>query len=857
MTSKFGNGDNRLKASLNHTLLARLFSRGGTTPVEPRFNRAGAQLRTFVDRVTAFAAFREEQARSRDAVRVLDLVGVGGIGKTRLLKELRESVKDEARTALLDLQVPAMRQQEAALAALRRELGRQGLRFDRFDIAYAVLWQRLHPHLHISRAELPFVEEGSILTTVLDAATGTPVFGTAMTILKIIKKAQHRARQRYRIHEDERLKSLDDLGNSELVDAITYFFAADLRENLGTQSFVLFIDAYEALVPEPVRVGRASNADVWLRDLVVQLDKFLVVVASREPLAWEQHNTDWSSVVRYARIDALPMDARMELLTSSGIADPMERAMIADASAGVPFYLHLAIDTRTHTGQSTLSIGSREEILQRFLQHVSANEIRLLELLSTARTFDFEIFRELANAYSLPSDRLTWESVTSYSFVYPASSMGCRLHQLMRAELRRRLPSAVENDIATRLAAIWSRRAEETDGDGTAETDPGRALRESIYYRLIAGDLDGEQLLTTSDRAFEVGGRQASDGIRLDLENHLVDRGGSGDPDLATAALALEIEAARLLGDGARARSLTDGTDWPLDTFAGARGAIDTANVLRVDGKTSDAYALYKDVWNAANGSAHWRAGAWMVDLDIARGRFSEGLDRAAEILRDCPVDDYGTRATIQTYMQNGYRFTGDFEQAWVHLARAEADFQKIDNRVGRANILTLKAETLSFTDPVAALDAAAEALAANTDIGSRTSIGKCYTAMAVALTQLDRYAEAQAALNTAFDELERVGYRSGRARAAVYQAFLEARNGDLRTAVDAARRGAAGLEEADVYPTVIILAQQLMLILGLDEIDIRQASERALARVSYSGGSAQLVERLHTLAQHLTGAAG
>ena len=823
--------------------------------MEPRFNRAGAQFRTFVDRVAAFAAFREEQARSQDAVRVLNLVGVGGIGKTRLLRELRDAASEEARTAGLDLQVPAMRQQEDALAAIRRELGRQGIRFDRFDIAYAVLWQRLHPHLNISRSQLPFVEESAVLTTVLDVASSTPVFGTALTILKLLAKTQAQVRRRYRVHEDQTLQHLDELGNSELVDAVTYFFATDLRDHLDGEPFVLFVDAYEALVPEPVRVGRATSADVWLRDLIIQLDKSLVVVASREPLAWEQQHSDWSSIIRYQRIDALPMDARMELLVSSGVEDPMERAMIAEASAGVPFYLHLAIDTRTHTGQATLSIGSREEILQRFLQHVPANEIRLLELLSTARTFDYEIFRELASAYSLPSDRLVWETVTSYSFVYPAGSMGCRLHQLMRAELRRRLSAPVEHDIAVRLAAIWAQRAEELSDDDTAETDPGRALRESIYYRLIAGDLDGEQLLTAADRAFEVGGRQASDGIRLDLENHLADRASRGDPDLAAAALALEIEAARLLGDGARARNLAAGSQWSLDTFAGARGAIDTANVLRVEGQTAEAYALYKDVWEATAGFAHWRAGAWMVDLDIARGRFIEGLDRAAEILRDCPTDDLESRATIQTYVQNAYRFTGDFDQAWVHLTQAEADYRRIKNRVGRASILTLKAETLAFTDPSAALGVADDALDANTDIGSRTSIGKCYTAMAVALMQLDRVPEAQAAFNTAFDELERVGYRSGRARAAVFQAFLYARTGAAAAAVSAARQGVAGLEDTDVYPTVIVLAQQLMMVLGPDQPAISQAADRALSRISYAGCATQLIDRLQTLAQKLVGA--
>jgi len=89
--------------------------------------------------------------------------GVGGIGKSRLLQELGRLVEETHRASMLDLQVPAMRQQEDALAVLCVSLGRQGVRFDRFDVAYAVLWQRSHPHMRLSPKELPFVEGSEAL----------------------------------------------------------------------------------------------------------------------------------------------------------------------------------------------------------------------------------------------------------------------------------------------------------------------------------------------------------------------------------------------------------------------------------------------------------------------------------------------------------------------------------------------------------------------------------------------------------------------------------------------------------------------------------------------------------------------
>ncbi|MGH3600363.1 MAG: hypothetical protein ACRDQH_08815 [Pseudonocardiaceae bacterium] len=97
----------------------------------------------------------------------------------------RAAGSEGCRTAVLDLQVPAMRQQENALAVLRTEFGRQKVSFDRFDIAYAVLWQRLHPNRRITSRDLPFLAESEVLTTILDDAAGVPLFGTAIGLLKL------------------------------------------------------------------------------------------------------------------------------------------------------------------------------------------------------------------------------------------------------------------------------------------------------------------------------------------------------------------------------------------------------------------------------------------------------------------------------------------------------------------------------------------------------------------------------------------------------------------------------------------------------------------------------------------------
>lgn len=176
-------------------------------------------------------------------------------------------------------------------------------------------------------------------------------------------------------------------------------------------------------------------------------------------------------VIRPFPLDGLPLPARRELLTENGVTERAEIDAVAQASAGVPFYLMLAVDTseRTHERPSA-SLISSEEIVQRFLQHVSPDEVRLLELLSAVRTFDFEVFQTLATAFDLPSHRIAWETLTAYSFVYPAGPEGLRLHQLMAAALSERLSTEVAREVHALLRRLWDGRAAQEQRDEGNDT---------------------------------------------------------------------------------------------------------------------------------------------------------------------------------------------------------------------------------------------------------------------------------------------------------------------------------------------------------------------------------------------------
>ena len=818
----------------------------------PRYRRVAALERRFVNREGALDAFATKLTTIGEEPRVLNLVGVGGIGKSRLLRELqRRAEAAAARTAVLDLQVAAMRQHEDALAIIRTELGRKKVPFPRFDVAYAVLWQRLHPHLDLRKAELPFRFESEVLSELLDDATNVPIFGTALGLLKLLGRARSRLRTQRLLAEDTTLAKLDELATTDVLDAVTYLLAEDLHAASTDQPFVLFVDAYEALVPSGLRAaGRTVTADHWLRDLLGQLRRGLTVVASREPLTWAEYDPDWMPVIEPYLLQGLPMTARLELLAESSDGSTDHLQALADASQGLPYYLHLAIDTQTQKLGDDPLVVSSNEILNRFLEHVEPSEVRALELLgATARMFDYGIFQRLTQAFHLPSDRLRWDSLTCYSFVYPAGDL-LRLHSLMATTLRQRLSPTVLAEAHQCLAAVWTERLEHATTEDSSEGD--RALREACYHRLWSGTLTAEDFLQVGELGIRRGGRQTADGILADLREYLFTR---EDAFLADAALCLEAEIAILMGDAKRAVALTATASLQQPQgLVQARLAVAGAHARRIAGATADAIALYEQVWKQPDGPVRHLAGLWLADLHMCQGRLRTAFTLARELLGQCPIDAFELRADLLRLQHLGHRLWLNFDAARAALDQAEACYLQARSVVGLANIQTNRIELLAWCAPEEAVALAEAAISAQQDLGALHELGKTYTALAVAQTHTNDLDGAATSFETACSYLDRARYRSGRARAELFRALLHIRRNDTEVAAQAIGWAVEELTEAQVYPMLALSAELVLQRLGHSNPAVERAAANARDMLEPPDSLAVFIQRSEALLASMLG---
>jgi aminoglycoside phosphotransferase (APT) family kinase protein/cellobiose-specific phosphotransferase system component IIA len=372
---------------------------------------------------------------------------------------------------------------------------------------------------------------------------------------------------------------------------------------------------------------------------------------------------------------------------------------------------------------------------------------------------------------------------------------------------------------------------------------------------LRTGETGGAGLLDYADRALRRGGHSAVAGISDDLAVWLAEHDGTAPGQLPDTLTCLRAESAVRLGDAATVLSFAPAEsvlDAAAGTAVGARVAIAVGHGRRIAGDTAPALEIYTDVWEHGPDSARGAAGLWAADLHMSQGRFrdAETLSGALETLT--PPDDAEMRGDIARLRHLSHRFAFDFDAARHHLDTAETRYREADSVLGLANVATNRAELAALTGSPDAFTDAARAIEIQREIGAQHELGKAYTALAVAHLRDGGLEEADTALQSAYDALDRAGYRSGRARAEFYQALVSARRGHLDEATATLRHAVAELEGAEVYPTVILAAGHALSVLGIHDQEITAAVNRAHAAVEPFGDIRDMDDRISRFVRDL-----
>ncbi len=398
--------------------------------------------RMFTDRKPPRASFNnayntvKKELNGASKIHVLSYYGIGGIGKTRLLRELESELKKEnssARSIYIDLSI---RHDMISVLEMMKNTLSDTCKFDfsLFEIALFLYAKRVGTAAN-SIDTKQVIDSSPVLSLLFQIAKALPLVGSAAKILEIattaiplFDKAFSIFSTKLKMH-DKYVRSLDSMDTNTLYKHLPVAFAHDMTDNLkrnNEEPVVIFLDTYEMLVSNIGAPGMPSLADEWIRGelgLVQNIPHTLWVIAVRDKLKWEEFNPELSRFVEHHVLENLSVEDSKKFLKSTGIDDEKLINELITLTHGTPVYLDACVDTflrirkTGETPEISMFGENQDELIERFVRYMTHTEKDLAYMLSCISEWDDSLIEELACSIMPNFSFSAYDAVTDFSFV--------------------------------------------------------------------------------------------------------------------------------------------------------------------------------------------------------------------------------------------------------------------------------------------------------------------------------------------------------------------------------------------------------------------------------------------------------
>ena len=365
---------------------------------------------------------------------VLMFYGLGGAGKSWLLKKLRTLVPEGMPAAYLDFDVAAggkrfLLDPASALQSLRQQLMPDA---PRFDLALAML-----------RHKQGMTEEPGLCLDVAAEVVAAYLPGAGPILKRLSKQVLARLKGTAVEHLlanvtgtqlvfELRAKTDQEIGNELLL-----FLAADLRESLPSHlnravACVIFLDTFEAVGAGFQNEEHRRLQEKWIQDLAAEFDFALTVIAGQNRLTWEEADPDWAGHLEQNLVGGLAeFDARQFLIGCEIEATDLQDSILATSRESLGgfhcFSLGLCVDivfaerrAGREAAAKTLCFHPHdwEMLARRFLKSLPSDaERRWIERLALTPRLDESAARHAFSSQHSAAQDAAWESLNNYSFI--------------------------------------------------------------------------------------------------------------------------------------------------------------------------------------------------------------------------------------------------------------------------------------------------------------------------------------------------------------------------------------------------------------------------------------------------------
>jgi ADP-ribosylglycohydrolase/tetratricopeptide (TPR) repeat protein len=818
-------------------------------------------VRLFLDRYAPCREFTKELNTDPPRHIILAFAGVGGNGKSALLRTLQkrcsyrlppdqweavwrypdEDFVDALSRAPGAVKVPAAlldfgaqpsgmnRPQEplSALFILKRQLADHGIDTPRLDFAAVSYLHRSGADVKALLAELFPKSELMSMCDLADAFLPLPVMQIGTTLFELVNRRLDdlltRKRLRHGVPRDVVEEVLGLPPEPDLIEIMPRLFGADLRAALTTgrhrpSRIVLLFDTYEAVAGEGNRPQFSGlGGPRWIRSLLGNLplaDGVLPVVAGRVPPDWPSALVD-PIPERFIKITALgPLPAQFAhvYLTDAGIpAGSLQDALVEYTSVepGLvhPLLLGLSADVAL-----ALDAGHGQQLDLTDLR--ASAELRDKERMLASRLLS-QVGPEFEESLAAIAAARSFDHPT---FVHLGTELDFPVSQgLFRRlvcfsfvtaqpgerfavhQLLRRAVAAIAPDAVRRAHQVLA-----TYYAAMPQQDEFAAQVEHIYHRAQLDPEDGTRLwLREMDKALAIS--------RFDLCRSLLSIVADLAPPSAelTESCAYHVAKAEIaLGrwEEAEQRLARLPADAPHTLLLQAdlafvRGDCPAAERFSEQALAAQAVASPPGRPGPARLPFLLRAAELMLFL----GRFEEGRDRCREALAIIGPDGDGNEAVNwHAKLASIEFFNGHLDAAREQLAHASQRLEQIApenrDRAGEAGLRVEEAVLAEAEDrPLDARRGQAEALRIRREIADVRGAAHALNGLGLAALQLRDPAEAEERFGEAARIAQDLGEELLLAKVTRGRAEAAALDGRYDDADELAARAVAGFERAAI----------------------------------------------------------
>ena len=264
----------------------------------------------------------------------------------------------------------------------------------------------------------------SLQTLAQEALEVTPVLKFAKPVLNFIDEliAHREEEERKKGNEDykavaDELEELNEESNSAYIEEfLPTLFAKDLSFWLekNDTNLIIFLDTYEKLTCEEsgnrkkVHLISADNervnVDWWVGDLLLNADRVMWVIAGRYEInEIGDADLDKGRVKNYT-LDPLDKNSANEYLDKLNVKEEHIRNKIIEVTGGLPYYIHLCFNVTYKNkflkGEEPDFGENLEEVVERAIGSFDENSRALLQKLCILGRWTGEIFRTVIPDYN-------------------------------------------------------------------------------------------------------------------------------------------------------------------------------------------------------------------------------------------------------------------------------------------------------------------------------------------------------------------------------------------------------------------------------------------------------------------------